>query len=158
MNAMVSTAYGSPDVLQSKEVAKPAPKDDDVLIKVHAASVNRSDWEMLIGKPLYARFGGLLKPRRHILGSDIAGRVEVVGSNVSAFNQGMTSSETSWNVWVGLPSMSALVREASGLRTQLLTLARPTMLSPAPDPELCRQHHVYQGSTALKEHLPLYRQ
>jgi NADPH:quinone reductase-like Zn-dependent oxidoreductase len=88
MNAIVSTAYGSPDVLQSKEVAKPAPKDDDVLIKVHAASVNRSDWEMLIGKPLYARFGGLLKPRRHILGSDIAGRVAMAGSNVRRFQPG----------------------------------------------------------------------
>jgi NADPH:quinone reductase-like Zn-dependent oxidoreductase len=88
MNAMVSTAYGSPDVLQSKEVAKPAPKDDDVLIKVHAASVNRFEWEMLIGKPLYARFGGLLKPRRHILGSDIAGRVAMAGSNVRRFQPG----------------------------------------------------------------------
>src|SRR5258708_37646593 len=71
MQAIVYTRYGSPDVLQLKEVAKPTPTDDEVLIKVHAASVNRSDWEGLIGKPLYARIGGLLKPRRQILGSDI---------------------------------------------------------------------------------------
>src|SRR5262249_53402564 len=53
-----------------------------VLIKIQAVSLNRSDWESLIGKPLYVRIGGLLKPRRPILGSDIAGRVERVGGNV----------------------------------------------------------------------------
>ena len=61
MKAIVYTKYGPPDVLQLKEVAKPTPKDDEVLIKVQAVSVNRSDWEGLIGKPLYARIGGLLK-------------------------------------------------------------------------------------------------
>jgi len=75
-------------VLQLKEVAKPTPKDDEVLIKVQAVSVNRSDWEGLRGKPLYARIGGLLRPRHHILGSDIAGRVEVAGRNVSRFQPG----------------------------------------------------------------------
>ena len=58
MKAIVHTEYGSPDVLQLKEVAKPTPTDDEVLIKVHAVSVNGSDWEGLIGKPLYARMAG----------------------------------------------------------------------------------------------------
>lgn len=88
MKAVVYNQYGSPDVLQVKEVAKPTPTDDEILIKVVAASVNRSDWECLIGKPLYARFGGLLRPGRHILGSDIAGRVEAVGKNHSPFKPG----------------------------------------------------------------------
>ncbi len=88
MKAVVYTEYGSPDVLQLKEVAKPVPGDDEVLIKIHAVSVNRSDWEGLIGKPLYARIGGLLKPNRKILGSDIAGRVELTGRNVSQFQPG----------------------------------------------------------------------
>src|SRR3990172_8769185 len=88
MKAIVYTEYGSPDVLQLKEVAKPVPTDDEILIKVHAVSVNRSDWEVLIGKPLYARLGGLLKPRRHILGSDIAGRVEIAGRNNRQFQPG----------------------------------------------------------------------
>jgi NADPH:quinone reductase-like Zn-dependent oxidoreductase len=88
MKAIVYTEYGPPEVLQLKEVAKPAPRDDEVLIKVQAASVNRSDWEGLIGKPLYARIGGLRKPRRHILGSDIAGRVEAVGKNTRRFQPG----------------------------------------------------------------------
>ncbi len=88
MKAVVYTAYGPPDVLQIKEVAKPTPTDDEVLIKVQAASVNRSDWEILRGKPLYARIGGLLKPRHQILGSDIAGRVEMAGRNIRRFQPG----------------------------------------------------------------------
>src|SRR5919112_4875835 len=88
MKAIVYTQYGSPEALQLEDVAKPTPKDDEVLIKVRAASVNRSDWEGLRGKPLYARIGGLLRPRRQILGSDIAGRVEMAGRNVRRFQPG----------------------------------------------------------------------
>jgi NADPH:quinone reductase-like Zn-dependent oxidoreductase len=88
MKAIVYTTYGPPEVLQLKEVAKPTPSDDEVLIKVQAVSVNRSDWEGLRGKPLYARLGGLLRPRHQILGSDIAGRVEMAGRNVRRFQPG----------------------------------------------------------------------
>jgi NADPH:quinone reductase-like Zn-dependent oxidoreductase len=88
MKAIVYTKYGPPEVLQLKEVAKPTPKDDEVLIKVRAVSVNRSDWEGLRGKPLYARIGGLLRPRQHRLGSDVAGRVEVAGRNIRRFQPG----------------------------------------------------------------------
>ena len=88
MKAVVYTKYGPPEVLQHKEVAKPTPRDNEVLIKVQAVSVNRSDWETLRGKPLYARIGGLLKPRHQILGSDIAGRVEMAGRNIRRFRPG----------------------------------------------------------------------
>jgi NADPH:quinone reductase-like Zn-dependent oxidoreductase len=88
LKAIVYTKYGPPEVLQLKEVAKPTPRDDEVLIKVQAVSVNRSDWEGLRGKPLYARIGGLLKPRHQILGSDVAGRVEMAGRNVRRFRPG----------------------------------------------------------------------
>ena len=88
MKAVVYTEYGPPSVLQVKEVEKPTPADDEVLIKIVAVSLNRSDWETLIGKPLYARIGGLRKPRHHILGSDIAGRVEKVGKAVTRFQPG----------------------------------------------------------------------
>src|SRR5674476_989411 len=88
MKAIVHTKYGFPDVLRLKEVERPTPKDDEVLIKVQAVSVNRSDWENLTGSPLYARFGGLLRPREQILGSDIAGRVEMVGKNITQFQPG----------------------------------------------------------------------
>lgn len=88
MKAMTHTRYGPPDVLQLNDVAKPTPADDQILVKVQAVSVNRSDWEGLTGKPLYARFGGLLRPGNPILGSDVAGVVEAVGKNHTDFKPG----------------------------------------------------------------------
>jgi len=88
MKAIVHYQYGSPDVLRLEEVEKPTPSDDEVLIKIHAVSINGSDREGLIGKPLYARIGGLRKPGYPILGSDIAGRVEQVGKNITQFEPG----------------------------------------------------------------------
>jgi len=89
MKAIVYEKYGPPDVLQLKEVEKPTPKDDQVLVKVHAASVNYPDWGCLRGKPFYLRLmTGLLKPKNKILGTDIAGRVEAVGRNVTQFQPG----------------------------------------------------------------------
>jgi NADPH:quinone reductase-like Zn-dependent oxidoreductase len=88
MKAIVYTKYGPPDVLEYKEVEKPSPKDNDILIKVKAASVNLSDWEGLVGKPLYARIRGLLKPGNPMLGSDVAGIIETVGRNVQQFQPG----------------------------------------------------------------------
>lgn len=85
MKAIVFTKYGPPDVLQLKEVEKPTPKDDEVLVKVHAASVNSYDWELLRGTFFSRLFFGLLKPKIKILGVDIAGRVEAVGRNVKQF-------------------------------------------------------------------------
>jgi NADPH:quinone reductase-like Zn-dependent oxidoreductase len=85
MKAVVYTRYGAPDVLRLADVETPAPKDDEVLVKVHAVSLNASDWEGLRGKPLYARSMGPFRPRHHILGSDIAGRVEAVGRNTTRF-------------------------------------------------------------------------
>ena len=88
MKAIVYEKYGSPDVLHLTEVEKPAPTEDEVLIKIHAVSINGSDREGLIGKPLYARMGGLLKPGHQILGSDIAGQVESAGKNNTEFKPG----------------------------------------------------------------------
>ena len=88
MKAVVYHEYGSPDVLKLEEVARPTPADDQILVKVHAVSVNRSDWEGLIGKPFYARMGGLRKPSRNILGSDVAGRVELAGKDNTEFQPG----------------------------------------------------------------------
>jgi NADPH:quinone reductase-like Zn-dependent oxidoreductase len=84
----VNTTYGPPDVLRIEDVPRPIPADDEILVKVHAVSVNRSDWEGLVGKPLYARMNGLRKPRRHILGSDVAGRVEAAGKDHRDFKIG----------------------------------------------------------------------
>ncbi|MEZ4770167.1 MAG: NAD(P)-dependent alcohol dehydrogenase [Caldilineales bacterium] len=88
MKAIVYDRYGPPANLRLEEVEKPVPVDDQVLVKIHAVSLNRSDWETLIGTPLYARAGGLFRPGRRTLGSDIAGRVEAVGSNQTQFRPG----------------------------------------------------------------------
>jgi NADPH:quinone reductase-like Zn-dependent oxidoreductase len=86
MKAFIYETYGTPNVLQLKEIAKPVPADDEILIKIHAVSINGSDREGLIGKPLYARMGGL--PNNNILGSDIAGVVEATGRSHTEFKPG----------------------------------------------------------------------
>ena len=89
MKAIVYEKYGPPDVLHLKEVEKPALKDNEVLIKVHAASANPADWHLMRGEPFLARLeAGLLKPKYKILGCDIAGQVEAVGRNVTQFQPG----------------------------------------------------------------------
>jgi len=90
MKAIVYTKYGPPDVLQLKEVEIPTPKDDEVLIRVHATSVVYSDLAFVRGKPFLVRLmgSGLLKPRHKILGVDVAGRVEAVGRNAEQFHPG----------------------------------------------------------------------
>jgi NADPH:quinone reductase-like Zn-dependent oxidoreductase len=89
MKAVVYTQYGPPERLQFKDVAQPIPKNDEVLVRVHASSVNSWDWDLLRGTPLLTRLdGGLLKPRHTILGADVAGRIESIGSGVSHFHPG----------------------------------------------------------------------
>ena len=90
MKAIVNTTYGSPDVLKLEEVTKPTPKDNEVLLKVYATSVNAGDWHLLRAKPFLMRLMGygLLTPKNTILGSDIAGRIEAVGSNITQFQAG----------------------------------------------------------------------
>jgi NADPH:quinone reductase-like Zn-dependent oxidoreductase len=95
MKAVVYTKYGSPDVLQVKEIEKPAPGDDEVLIKVHAAEATKADCELRsfnfpvkwFWLPLRVAMG-LLKPKRQVLGGYFAGVVDSVGKNVSKFKQG----------------------------------------------------------------------
>ncbi len=89
MKAIIYTQYGSPDNLRLTDVAKPTPKDDQVLVKVHAAAVNSADDRALRGEPFIARlFFGLFKPKNPILGVDVAGVVEAVGRNVTRLKVG----------------------------------------------------------------------
>ena len=89
MKAAIRSKYGSPDVLSIKEVEIPTPKDNEVLIRVYAATVNRTDCGILWAKPFIMRFfTGLFKPKLLSTGTDFAGKIEAVGKNVSNFKAG----------------------------------------------------------------------
>ncbi len=104
MKAIVFTRYGSPDDLELKEIPTPVPRDDEVLLRVHAASVNSWDWEFLRGTPFVNRLMfGLLKPKpgKQSLGADIAGTVEKVGQRVTRFQPGDEVFGDLWDSWGG---------------------------------------------------------
>ncbi len=104
MKAIVFTEYGSPDRLQVKEVTTPIPKDDEVLVKVQASSINSWDWEFASGTSFINRLlFGLFKPKpeKQILGADIAGTVEEVGKHVTRFQRGDEVFGDLWDSWGG---------------------------------------------------------
>ena len=89
MKAVVYTKYGSPDVLQLKEVEKPAPRDNELLIKVYATTVNRTDCATIRAIPFFMRFAtGLFKPKKQIPGTEFAGKIEEIGKNVKSLKVG----------------------------------------------------------------------
>ncbi len=90
MKALVYQKYGSPDVLELKEIEKPSPQDDEVLLKIQAACLNAYDWHYLTADIFLIRLtgGGLLKPNNPLLGADVAGRVEEVGKDITQFKVG----------------------------------------------------------------------
>ena len=90
MRAVVRDRYGSPEVLRLTEVRRPTPANNEVLVKVHAAAVNRADWEILRGSPLWVRLVGfgMMRPKAQIIGSNLAGTIEAIGRNVSHFHVG----------------------------------------------------------------------
>ncbi len=90
MKAIICTKYGSPDVLQLREVPKPAALDEEVLIKIHAASINSRDWRLMRANPFFIRLvpGGFLQPKNKILGVDVAGHVEAIGRDVKQYKPG----------------------------------------------------------------------
>ncbi|HSK85803.1 MAG TPA: alcohol dehydrogenase catalytic domain-containing protein [Rubrobacter sp.] len=89
MKAILRDKYGSPDVLELKDIDKPELGDDEVLVRVHAASVNPADWHLLRGKPYIARLQlGLGKPKARVLDCDVAGHVEAIGKNVTMLQPG----------------------------------------------------------------------
>jgi len=90
MKAVVYRKYGPPDVLRLEEVDKPVPKDNEISLEVHAASLNAYDWRHLRADPFFIRFmgAGLFRPKHRILGADVAGRVDAVGGKVERFRPG----------------------------------------------------------------------
>jgi NADPH:quinone reductase-like Zn-dependent oxidoreductase len=89
MKAFILEKYGPPEMLRMAEVEKPAPAADEALVRVLAVSVNPADWRSMRAKPFFSRTTlGLLRPKHRILGVDIAGRVEAVGSGLTQFKPG----------------------------------------------------------------------
>ena len=111
MKAAVHTSYGPPEVVRVSDVDKPTNKDDEVLIKVHATTVNRTDCGFRAGKPFFVRFfAGLIRPRATVLGGEFAGVVDAVGSGVTSFKVGdrvFGYSEWSWGAHAEYLSMPA---------------------------------------------------
>ena len=89
MKAIVLSKYGPPNSLQYKEIAKPTPKENEVLIKIHTTTVNDYDWSMVRGKPfIYRLMFGIMKPKIQVPGMELAGVVEALGTNVKSFKVG----------------------------------------------------------------------
>ena len=122
MKAMVYNKYGTTNVLNLIEIELPALKQNEVLVKIHAVSVNSWDWDLLRGKPFLARLGGLLKPKYKILGADIAGRVEAIGSEVNHISVGdEVFGDISWCGWGGFAEYVTVNAEALTLKPASMT-------------------------------------
>jgi NADPH:quinone reductase-like Zn-dependent oxidoreductase len=149
MKAVVYTRYGGPDVLRLTDADTQVPGDGQVLVKVHAVSLNASDWELLRGRPLYSRIGGPFRPRHHVLGSDIAGRVESTGRNATRFKPGddvfadIFSSMGGFAEYVCVPQ-TALAPIPAGL-----TYEQAAAL-PQAGPSRCRASGTGDGSSAAR--------
>ncbi|MGI5187295.1 NAD(P)-dependent alcohol dehydrogenase [Promicromonospora sp. CA-289599] len=131
MRAVVYDEYGPPDVLRVEEIPKPAPGPGQVLVEVAATSVNLSDWEGLHGTPAYARFGGLRRPGRRVLGSDIAGWVESVGSDVTRFRPGDAVYGDNLTLMGGFARYAVAPESALAHKPAALTFAQASTLPQA---------------------------
>jgi NADPH:quinone reductase-like Zn-dependent oxidoreductase len=132
MKAIFYTEYGTPDVLHLKELEKPVPGDNELLIKVHAASVNSWDWDLLRGKPFVIRLWGLFKPKYNIPGADIAGQVEAVGKNVKRFRAGdEVFGDLSACGWGGFAEYVCVPENALALKPAALTFEQAAALPQA---------------------------
>jgi len=123
--------YGPPDVLRVENLPVPSPGPGQVLVEMSATSLNLSDWECLLGKPMYARIGGFRSPARRVLGSDIAGRVESVGSGVTRFHPGDEVYGDNLDLKGGFAEYALAPESALSRKPETLTFAEASTLPQA---------------------------
>jgi NADPH:quinone reductase-like Zn-dependent oxidoreductase len=132
MKAMVYKEYGSPDVLDLREVNTPTPKDDQVLVKIHAVSINDWDLGLLQGDSLINRaLSGCFRPKKTILGSDIAGRIEALGKNVKRLHLGDDVFGDLSGSWGGFAEYVCAPEAALTLKPSSMTFAEAASLPQA---------------------------
>lgn len=132
MKAVVYNKYGTTDVLTLKEVGIPTPRNNEVLVKIHAVSVNSWDWDLLRGKPFLARLGGMLKPKYKILGADIAGRVEAIGKEVKHILPGdEVFGDISWCGWGGFAEYVCVHEDSLSLKPSSMTFEQAAAIPQA---------------------------
>jgi NADPH:quinone reductase-like Zn-dependent oxidoreductase len=128
MRAAIYDRYGGPHVLRTADVPVPEPGRGQVLVEVAATSVNLSDWETLRGRPLYSRIGGLRRPGRRTLGSDIAGRVNAVGEGVTRFRPGDEVYGDNLRLKGGFAEYAVAAQSALALKPDGLTFAQASCI------------------------------
>jgi NADPH:quinone reductase-like Zn-dependent oxidoreductase len=132
VKAVVYEKYGSPDVLELREVKTPTPKDDEVPIRIHAVSINDWDWGLLQGTPFMTRvLSGFLRPKKRILGSDIAGRIEALGENVKRFHLGDEVFGDLSGRWGGFAEYVCAPETALALKPPSMTFAEAAAIPQA---------------------------
>ena len=153
MEAIIYTQYGSPDVLQLKEIEKPTPGEHEVLVKVHAASVNSWDWDLVRGKPYLSRlFFGIRKPKFPVIGSDIAGVVESVGPGVKDLKVGdAVFGDISGHGFGAFAEYATAPADVLAKKPQKMSYAQAASLSQAA--VLAWQGLFKEGKLAAGEHI-----
>lgn len=128
MKAIVRDEYGPPERLRMEERDPPHPTGDEVLVRVRAVALNASDWEILTGRPLYARIWGWFTPKVRVLGSDVSGVVEAVGPEVTEFQVGDAVYGDLLETWGGLAEFACAKQSLLRLKPSTLSFEEAAAL------------------------------
>ncbi len=152
MKAVVRDTYGPPEILRLDELERPVPGGDEVLIRVHAVSLNASDWELLTGNPLYGRLWGFFTPKIRVLGSDVAGTVDALGPDVTAFQPGDAVYGDIFETWGGLAEWVCAPQDMLRPKPEFMSFEQAAALPQSgviAQQGICDKGQVRAGQTVL---------